>query len=457
MNAKVLILLAAVLALLVAGYCLVGGRPMPKGGAEGPLKADEKLFPDFKTADARAVTLKKGDRSLRLEKDAAGNWILASHQKRPAASDNVTRLLDAVRDVAFSQTRLGTLEKYDLDDAHRLDLEVFGADDHSLAKLAVGKPVPDTWGKGFVLDPKANDILEVNQDLQDRSQVTTENDRKVLSVDKWYDLKVLQFDENNVIDVAIKKDHETWRIQKVIPGQGPVQPTPKKEEAKKEEPKKEEAKKEEPKQEEPKKEETKKEEPKKEEPKKEEPKPVWWVTEPVGAEADDSPCSTICSTAARLTAKGYADEFKPEDRGLDKPTAKTRLVLKDGAAYTLVFGKVVDDAKDTSKSYVVMQVEGKPEVWKIEKYNYESLTKPVDKLKKEEKKDETKAGEKKEEPAKKDEPAKKEEPPIPPIPDKVKDEPKATPPTAIEKAVDALKNPETPKLEEPKKAEPAKK
>jgi hypothetical protein len=78
-------------------------------------------------------------------------------------------------------------------------------------------------------------------------------------------------------------------------------------------------------------------------------------------------------------------------------------------------------------------------VWKIEKYSFESLTKPLDKLKKEVKPEEKKAEAEKTEaakpeekkaaetpaaPATKDEAATKEEPAIPPIPEKVKDEPK---------------------------------
>ena len=432
MNTKTLLVLAFVCALLGVAYWLTPSRrPTPTLPVDEPFKRGAVLFPAFKKDDAKVVSIRKGDRAVKLEKTADNKWVMASHQNRKVNGDTVDDLLKSIGNAAVEERRPGSADKFDLDEANRTEIEVLGAENKSLAKVFVGKS-PE-WQKCFVRLPGREENLELNENFEYKAQVTTEKDVRTLSPEKWYDLKLLRINQDDVIDVAIKKGHDTWRIQKVVPGQGPVQPgkEPEKKQEKKEGEQKDEKKEE--KTEEPKKEEPKKEEPKKEEPKKEEPKPVWWVTEPEGCEADESACSGIASSAAWLDAKGYADELKPEERGLDNPTAKTRLTLKDGATHTLIFGKVADD-------YVVMQMEGKPEIWKIEKYTYESFTKPLDKLKKEkpeEKKAEEKKGEPKSEEAKPapqpeaekaeekktgEQPAgeAKKEPAVPPIPDKVK-------------------------------------
>lgn len=470
MNTKLLALLAVLVALLVAGLLLVpSGRPKVEPLLPGGLRPGAKLYPDFKSADAKAVALRKGERRVRLEKNAEGKWVVASQQNRKANNDRMDRLLEGCQKAALLQKRLGQPVKFDLDEAHRTELEAISAGGNYLAKLFVGKS-PD-FGKCFVQLAGDPEILETDQNFEDLAQVITEKDERVLSVENWYDLKVLRFNSDDVIDIAFQKDTANWRIQKVIPGKGPVQPVKpgekkeaeKKEEAKKETPKAEEkkggekkaeekkeagekagakkaeekneagekagAKKAEEKKEAAEKAGEKKAEEKKEE-KKEEPKPVWRVTAPEDAEADESACNSVGSSAAWLDAKGYADDVKPAERGLDKPTAKTRFVLKDGTTYTLIFGKVADN-------FVVLQLEGQPESWKIEKYNFETLTKPLDKLKKEVKAETSKKEEPKTaEPAQKDESkkdeSKKAEPKkaeaVPPIPDKVKDQPKAEAP-----------------------------
>ena len=84
----------------------------------------------------------------------------------------------------------------------------------------------------------------------------------------------------------------------------------------------------------------------------------------------------------------WAYEVKPEDRGFDEPAATTRFTLKDGTTRTLVFGNVI---KGESESFALVKLDNKLEVWKIGKYDYQSLTKPLEKLKKEEEQEAEKA------------------------------------------------------------------
>ncbi|MBI3832275.1 MAG: hypothetical protein HY291_22320, partial [Planctomycetes bacterium] len=60
----------------------------------------------------------------------------------------------------------------------------------------------------------------------------------------------------------------------------------------------------------------------------------------------------------------------------DKPAAKTRIVLRDGTAYTFVLGKRMKD-------FGILQIEGQPEIWKIQGFTYDALARELKELKRE--------------------------------------------------------------------------
>jgi hypothetical protein len=405
MNSKTLIILGGGFLVLVIAFLLVKpSRPVVTSGAGS--KAGQALFADFKPDEAKALKLVKGDRTIQLAKKD-DKWVVASKGDRPADDGRIKGLLDAIREAKVKEDRAGSQETFELDEKRRLTIQVSGADDKTLAAVTAGKS-PD-YGTIFVLDGQgdAAKILLVDQNFAEKAQVSTEKDKQTLSEDKWYDLKLLRITAEDVIDVAFQKGDQKWRIQKVIPGEGPVKPQPKgtekkdtakkdevKTEAKAEE-KKDAAKTEEKKDGEKKADEAAKDAPKAEE-KKEEKKPVWRITEPQDAEANETECTSVGSALAWLDAKGYADELKPEEQGFDKPEATTRIVLKDGTTHTIVFGKFVKNEKSETDSYATAKLDDKPQVWKVDKYAFDNLTKGLDKLKKEEpKKEEPKAEEKK--------------------------------------------------------------
>jgi hypothetical protein len=160
----------------------------------------------------------------------------------------------------------------------------------------------------------------------------------VLDPSYFYDLTVLNINTDDLIDIAIKKGHDVLRLQKVIPGKGPLQP--------------------------------------KQEPGKDDPKPVWWITEPDAGAADDAAIARLTGQT-HFNAKAYADTVPEKDRGFDKPAAKVKLRLKDGTEHSIIFGKV-------DPSEVFVQVEGRPDPYKIDKYIFDALTQDAGELKKKE-------------------------------------------------------------------------
>jgi hypothetical protein len=321
----------------------------------------------------------------------------------------VDTLLDNVRIAGKEGTRSSTNDAlFELDEKGRT--EALFESETSKVALYLGKS-PD-YNKSFVRTEAGGPIFEVDRGLDTDAGVRTEGDKRILDPAYFYDLNIkLAPSADDIIDIAVKKGHEVVRVQKVLPGMGPVLP---KQELGKDE------------------------------------KPVWWLTEPEGAPADDSNISSITSNFSNLTAKSYADNVPEKDRGLDKPTAKVVVRLKDGTQQTLTFGKV--DSDD-----VILSVAGKPDPYKVYKYVYESVTKDL-KKKEEEKKDEKKDEKKAEtsapkievkppEPGKAVAPAKKFVVPTPPPPPPAKIEKEATP--AIPPAVTKELEPK-PKLEEKK-------
>lgn len=366
MNYKMLILLGGVFVALVAAFFLV--QPdRPEIGGQSDL-VGKPLVKGFKPDDVRVIKLTKGDRSIELARKD-GKWVVSSKNDRPVDADRVKILLEGIRDAKVKESRPGSPELFELDEPQRLCIRVTGSDDQLLADIVAGKSTKQFRGNGFVL--KDDWILEVIPNLRDRAQLETRDDKKVLSLEKWYDLKLLRVASSDVIDVSFEKDGKKWRIQKVIPGEGPVKPKSKEELAKAEEAKKADA---------AKKDDAKGNDKKAEE-KEEKKGPVWRITAPEEMEANQSECSSVCSAISWLDSKGYADDLKPEELGFDKPTATTRFVLKDGTTHTFVFGKVVEKDGET---FALTKLDDRPQVWKVGKYDYQNITKPIEKLKQEE-------------------------------------------------------------------------
>lgn len=356
MNPKSLIVLALVLALLVGAYLLMPTERVSTNSGNG-IKSGDPLIPSFDPAMARSILIKKDDRSVTLAWKDAQRWNIASLKDRHANQQKVQVLLGALRDATIARDRPGSLTNFGLDPEHRTTLEVLGENGTVLAKLWIG--VSAEFETCFAMPQDGNLALELHPDLESLVGMQTEGEARALSPESWYDLVICQYRAGDAIEVAVKRGHETIRVQKSIPGKGPLEPkTP--EELKKldeEEAKKSEAE------------------------RKDDPKPVWWITEPEGLPANEGACASVYNNGAKLYAKGFADDVKPEDLGFNPPAAKTRVVLRDGTAYTFIFGALIksDDGKETG----LLKVEGASDVWKIEGFTYHALCPTLADLKKE--------------------------------------------------------------------------
>ncbi|MCW8132232.1 MAG: hypothetical protein KIS92_17930 [Planctomycetota bacterium] len=357
MNAKILLMLAALLALLLAAYLLMPTERVTQNGGSPGVKAGEPLLPAFDPSKARSIAIKKGDRSVTLAWKDGARWNIATLKDRRANLQKVRLLLTALHDATVRGDRPGSLQNFGLDPERRTALEVLGEGGAPLAKLWIGNSAQ--FEACFAMTQDGETALELYPDLESMVGMQTEGEARALNPESWYDLVICQYRGGDAIEFAVKRGHETIRVQKTIPGKGPLEPkTP--EELKQideEEAKKSDAE------------------------RKSDPKPVWWITEPEGLPANEGAAASVYNNGSQLYAKGYADDIKPELLGFDPPTAKTRVVLRDGTAYTFILGAVIKDAE--GKETGLVKLEGEPDVWKIEGFTHHALCPTLAALKKE--------------------------------------------------------------------------
>lgn len=353
MKPKNLAVMAVVLALLAGAYFFIPkdpialNKPDPKG-----LKAGERLSGEIDARKAKSLAISKGGKSVKLVCLNEKRWNIATLKDRKAKQEYVEGLLFGIQHAAIERDRPGSLENFGLDEKHRTELEVFDEAGAPIVQLWIGKSAG--YEKCFAMLKGGGTAYEIAPDLESAVGMQTEGEDRALNPEYWYDLVICRYKASDAIEFAIKRGHETVRVQKVLPGKGPVEPKSAEELKKEDEAEAKKAPQE----------------------RKQTPQPVWWITEPEGIAANENNCSAVYNGASELYAQGYADDVKPEDYGLDKPAAKTRVVLRDGTAYAFLLGKRM-------KEFGILQVEGQPEVWKIQPFTYDAFAREFKDLKKE--------------------------------------------------------------------------
>jgi hypothetical protein len=336
-----LITLFVVCGVLIAGLALMrGDRP----DVNTSSKSGDKLLKDLNTDAVKSIVIKKNDVQVTMDRKDK-NWILSSHKNRAAKAERVDALLNSLKTATIVEKRRGSDDVFELHDKGRVELTIKAEAGDKV--VYIGKSSDAT--KSFARNDATGPVLEVDKSLDNDAGIRTdsekESEKRVLDPAYFYDLKIMALNTDDVIDIAIKRENDSVRIQKVLGDKHePIQP--------------------------------------KQELKADGPKPVWWLTEPENAAADDGAVNNLVSNLAGLNAKAYADNVAEKDRGLDKPGAKVILRLKDGTEQTLTFGKVENDD-------VILEVSGKAEIYKVYKYIFESVSKDLKKKEEEKKTDAT--------------------------------------------------------------------
>ncbi len=404
------ILLIACAVLLLAFVFMKDDRYEAKPGKDmnGPL------VKDFDPKSVKSISLKHGKTEVELKKQD-GKWIMPKQKNRQALDRKVDDLLNGVKDAAVVEVRNGGLDNFNLSDAKKTEA-VFEREAGKTV-LTLGKSLE--YSKSFVMREDGKQVLVVDKNLPQSAFVREEKGDFILDPKEFYELTVLSDTPEDAIAITVTKygeKEEKFEYKKVIPGKGPIEP---KQEVKPED------------------------------------KPVWEQTAPEKMPVDDTKVAGLAGVVVKLSMKAYADEVPETDRGLDKPTAKVAVTLKDGTVREITFGKV-----DKPKEEVVAKVSGKDEVYVLNWFVYDRATNTADlKKKEEEKKDEKKDETKPPTPADPNKPAAPPAPtvpaptvPAPPQPP-VKIEPKVPEPPKPAPVLDKKEEPKLPAPPAPKAPE----
>jgi hypothetical protein len=329
----ILALLLLCVALLSAVYLIKGDRPR----ADALLKVGGHLVDGIEAPDINSISIKKSSTEINLQRAARG-WTLASHKNRPVAEERMKELIAMILQTVVIDTREADDKDFELDAENRTEITIntpagkkqiyVGA---SIDGLANGAPA-----RSFARTSTTGPVYEIDSALDLAAGIVTENDKRVLDPRRFYDLKIMKVNSQEVIDIAIKKAHQLVRVQRVIPGKGtvPVGYTTQEGDA----------------------------------------KPVWWITEPQGYPAEPIAVSQVLTQVMDLDAKAYADGVSLEQAGLAEPSAKIRIVMRNGAEHIFTFGKITGDQ-------VYLKINNNENIFVVYRYRFDSMAIGFDDLK----------------------------------------------------------------------------
>ncbi|HYF48463.1 MAG TPA: DUF4340 domain-containing protein [Planctomycetota bacterium] len=328
---SVILALLVLLVLMAVGiFVYQGDRPSIK-----PVeKVGSPVLKDAKLTNVTAIDIKKGDVAVRLEQKAEKQWIVASHNGRPAKLDRIDQLVLDVGQAKIESTREGKPETFGLDEKSQAQVHVTsGGEKYS---LIVGKS-PD-YSKAFVKTDAAGPIYEVDKGLDMSIGVRTDKDERVLDPTYFYDLKLISVPVDDIIDITVTKGKDTVRVRRAIVDKELIEP--KTEVAK-------------------------------------DAKLEWRIVEPSQQPADDGAVGRITNQFIAMNFKKYVEGVSDKDAGLDNPSAKVAIKTKDGAEHVLTFGKI--DGED-----VYLSINGRSDKFMIYKFTFDQVALTLDDLKKKE-------------------------------------------------------------------------
>ena len=329
---SLILIMIAVLAIIGAGMLFYqGDRPEIKA----PERVGNRILKDAVFDDKlKAIDIKKGDVSVRLERKDKTTWVLASHNNRPAKIDRIDQLIVDAGSAKIEGTREGKLERFGLDEKGLTQL-AFDCGEKKHA-LILGKS-PD-FSKAFVKTDSGSAIYEVDKGLDISAGIRTEKDDRILDPTYFYDLRLLSIPVDSIIDVTVARGKDTVRVRKTIVGKDPLEP---KSEVKKDD------------------------------------KFEWLIVEPEKQPADENAVSRITNQFITLNVKKYADGVSDKEAGLDAPTATVTLRTMDGVEHVLTFGRI--EGED-----VYLALKGRADKFVTYKFTFDNIALTLADLKKKE-------------------------------------------------------------------------
>ena len=327
MKSKNLVILVAVLGVLVIIY-LVQSLTTSKKTVSESLTT---VYPDFNQSSVsyiKAFKQEYPDSGLYFAKKD-GQWVITSYFNAPARQTEVDKLLDDVKKLQgeIRSTNEGLFSDYDISDDQALHLEFLGPDSSVLANILVGKGVPEASSSSFLRKAGSDTVYMADQNFLSRFAVWNADPAKKLTEKRWAELKMADFDKAKVNQIALKDNKKEYAFEKqeeMVKGDDDTTQTT---------------------------------------------KTVWKQTKPSKNPLDEKKIEDILTRISNLRGSDIVSTTVDKEHGLLSPKYSASVVDSDGQAFTYYFGAQAD----TSGNNYYAMIEGKPFVYKVAKYNFESI------------------------------------------------------------------------------------
>jgi hypothetical protein len=325
MKSRPFVFLIAALVVLVAIYLVQQQSTEKKTISESLIQ----LCPDFNMSSVKYISVYKQDypdSGLHFVKKD-GTWLVASYFDAPAKENDIETLLSDVKSLQgeIRSTKPELFGDYDISDSLALHMIFSGPDSSEIAHFLVGKGVPQASRSSFMRNAGADTVYKADQNFLSRFAVWNAEPWKKMPGKRWAEMAITNTDRNIIQSIEIKDKKKTYLFARKLKEVEDTTAMP---------------------------------------------EYVWEQTAPTrGKILEDKDIQTILGRLSRLNAKEIIGrEAKPE-YGLARPEYVAGFTTEDGTQTRINFGAEID----TTSSSRYATVEGKPYVYDIAKYNFESL------------------------------------------------------------------------------------
>lgn len=327
-----MLILVTVLALLVIIY-LVQNLGSDKVTISESLI---DLYPDLNSSSVTVIKAYKQlypDSGLVFNKHDDG-WVVSSYFDAPAKETEVEKLFTDLKNLQgeIRSTSQDLFGDYDIQDDVALHMELLGPDSTEIAHILFGKGVPQASRSSFLRNYEQDTVYMGNENFISRFAAWNAEPSKRLPTNRWVELKLAGFekDEASKIELVKGKSKYLFEKQQETVTEDTVETT----------------------------------------------KDIWVQVSPAKDKLDDSKIGSILSRIGALRGSEIVAGEATKEHGLTKPKAIASVTLEDGNSMVFSFGNVAD----TTSNARYVKVEGRPHVYKVAKFNYESIfVKPFEK------------------------------------------------------------------------------
>ena len=325
MKSRNLILIIAILIVLIAIYLIQNLTSSRKTISESL----SEIFPDFNTSNVASIMIyKQGYQDSGLvfaKKD--GRWVIGSYYDSPAKESDIDKILQDIKSLKgeIRSARAELFGDYEISDSLALHIDFLGPDSSLLAGILVGKGVPQAARLSFVRKLDNDTVYMATENLVSRFAVWNAEPWKRLPEKRWLELKMVDEPKEQIKTIEIKADRKDYRFAREDKISDDTLQT----------------------------------------------KTTFWTQiEPTkGMVLDDKAIQDILNRISSLRGTEIVGVEALPEYGLQNARYRSGFTTDDGRAAAFIFGA----ESDTTSGARYAMVDGQPYIYKVAKFNFESL------------------------------------------------------------------------------------